>query len=194
MYRKDRKEEFYTRLSKKENYPARSVYKLKEINEKYKIFNPGDKVLDLGCYPGSWSLYISKIIGDKGVVVGVDIKEIKKFNRKNIIFLKKDILKLNKKDFEKNYQVVVSDLAPKTSGIKSVDVGRSLELSKKSFEIAKKVLNNKGNFICKIFEGELVDNYVKSLSYYFEFVKKFKPKAVTRKSKEFYVIGKSFKK
>src|SRR4030043_2018528 len=121
MYRKDRKQDFYTILAKKEGYPARSVYKLKEINEKYKIIKKGDGVLDLGCAPGSWLLYISQKIGDKGKVVGIDTEDIKITNKPNISFIKKNIFDLKKSDFKENFQAVVSDLAPKTSGLKFLD-------------------------------------------------------------------------
>ena len=86
MYRKDRQNEFYTTLARKQGFPARSIYKLKEINEKHKIIKEGDRVLDLGCAPGSWLLYISQKVGDKGKVIGVDIEEIKIPKKTNIIF------------------------------------------------------------------------------------------------------------
>jgi 23S rRNA (uridine2552-2'-O)-methyltransferase len=89
MYRKDRKQDFYTILAKKEGYPARSVYKLKEINEKYKIIKKGDSVLDLGCAPGSWLSYISQKVGNKGRAVGVDTEDIKITDKPNISFIKK---------------------------------------------------------------------------------------------------------
>jgi len=194
MYRKDRQNEFYTRLAKEENYPARSVYKLKEMDEKYHIIKPGDRVLDLGCSPGSWLLYLSQRVGDKGQVVGVDIEEVKIPKKTNIVFIKKDILDLQESDFKDKFEVVVSDLAPKTSGIKSLDSGKSLELAEKSFEIAKSVLVPEGNFVCKIFEGEENDEFFKRVGDSFAFAKRFKPKAVIKKSKEFYIIAKEYLK
>jgi len=193
MYRKDEKEDFYTRLAKKEGYPARSVYKLKEIDEKYKIFKKGEKVLDLGCSPGSWLIYISQKVGDKGMVVGIDMESVKIVDKPNILFIKKDIFDLKELDFKEKFQAVVSDLAPKTSGLKSLDAGRSLELSEKSFEIAKSVLLPDGNFVCKLFESESSDGFFKKVKRYFDSVKRFKPKAVVRGSKEFYIIAKGFK-
>ena len=193
MYRKDEKEDFYTRLAKKEGYPARSVYKLKEIDEKYKIFKKGEKVLDLGCSPGSWLIYISQKVGDKGMVVGIDMESVKIVDKPNILFIKKDVFTLKELDFKEKFQAVVSDLAPKTSGLKSLDAGRSLELSEKSFEIAKSVLLPDGNFVCKLFESESSDGFFKKVKRYFDSVKRFKPKAVVRGSKEFYIIAKGFK-
>ena len=193
MYRKDRKQDFYTILAKKEGYPARSVYKLKEINEKYKIIKKGDSVLDLGCAPGSWLLYISQKIGDKGRAVGIDTEDIKIADKSNISFIKKNIFNLEKSDFKKRFQAVVSDLAPKTSGLKFLDAEKSLELAEKSFEIAKSVLLPGGNFVCKIFESESSNELFKKVEEHFDFAKRLKPKAVVKASKEFYIIGRGFK-
>ena len=137
MYRKDRKNEFYTTLARKEGYPARSVYKLKEIDERYKIIRKGNRVLDLGSAPGSWLLYISQKVGDKGKVIGVDIEEIKIPQKTNIIFIKRSIFDLKESDFKDKFETVVSDLSSKTSGVKFLDAGKSLELAEKAFEIVK---------------------------------------------------------
>ena len=211
MYRKDRQNEFYTTLAKKDGYPARSVYKLREIDEKYKIIKKGDRVLDLGCAPGSWLLYISQKVGNKGKVVGVDIEEIKIPPKANIVFIKRSVLDLKvpilpskiehprwqiaigKSDFKDKFEAVVSDLSPKTSGIKFLDAGKSLELAEKSFEIAKSVLLPDGNFVCKIFESEASDDFFKKVEICFDFAKRFRPKAVIRESKEFYIIGRGFR-
>jgi len=196
MYRKNKINEFFTRKAKEEGYPARSVYKLKEIDEKYHLFKNGDKVLDLGCAPGSWLLYVASKIGSQGKVVGVDIKDIKIPLKENIIFIKKDVVDFEKsetKELNQKYQAVISDLAPSTSGIESVDTGKSLELCQKAFDIAKKVLAPGGNFICKIFEGELTNDFFKEVEKSFKFTKRFRPKAVIKRSKEFYIIGKGFK-
>ena len=195
MYRKDRKNEFYTERAKKEGYPARAVYKLKEIDEKYKIIKKGDRVLDLGCAPCSWLLYISQKIGEKGRVLGIDIEEIKIPVKENMVFLKEDImnLDLSLKELKDKYNVVVSDLAPKTSGIKSLDSRKSLELSEKAFELARKVLSKGGNFICKIFEGEFSDDFFKKVAKDFKSSKRFRPKSVIKGSKEFYIIAEGFK-
>jgi len=193
MYRKAKKEEFYTVLARKEGYPARSVYKLKEIDKKYKIIRKGDRVLDLGCAPGSWLLYISQKVGEKGRVIGIDIGDIKIAQKPNILFIKKSIFDLNNPDFKGKYRVVVSDLSPKTAGVKFLDAGKALELAKMAFEIAKSALLPGGNFICKIFEGESSGELFKEVSKYFEFTKRFRPKAIIKESKEFYIIGKGFK-
>jgi len=197
MYRKDRKEEPYTKRAKKEGYPARSVYKLKEIDEKYKIIKKGDNVLDLGCCPGSWLLYVSERIGDKGKTLGVDIKDAKIAAERNIFFLKKDIGSLEGSDFKafggKKCQVVLSDAMSKTTGIKSVDVASSFEVSRTALGICRKVLSKGGNFVCKMFESEFSQEFLEEVSLHFNFVKTFRPKAVVKGSREFYVIAKKFK-
>jgi len=193
MYRKDRKNEFYTTLARKEGYPARSVYKLKEIDERYKIIRKGNRVLDLGSAPGSWLLYISQKVGDKGKVIGVDIEEIKIPQKTNIIFIKRSIFDLKESDFKDKFETVVSDLSSKTSGVKFLDAGKSLELAEKAFEIVKSVLVPGGNFVCKIFQSELSDEFFKKVKNCFDFAKRIKPKAVIKKSKEFYIIGRGFR-
>ena len=194
MYRKYLKNEFYTRKAREEKYPARSVYKLKEIDDKYKIIKEGDKVLDLGCAPGSWLLYISQKVGNKGRAVGIDFEEIKIPLKPNIIFIKKDILEIELNELKREFNVVVSDLASSTSGIHFADVEKSLELAEKSFEIAKNVLVNGGNFVCKIFEGEGIDEFFKKVKQNFEFAKRFKPKASRKESREIYIVGKIYGK
>lgn len=195
MYRKDNKHEFYTRKAKEEGYPARSVYKLKEINDKFRIIRKNDVVLDLGCAPGSWILYISDAVGLRGRVLGVDIEDIKIAPRNNISFIKKDILGITE-DYLKTWRgkcdALVADLAPKTTGVISADVGKSLELSEKAFEIAKIVLRRGGNFVSKIFEGEGVGEFVKEVERHFEILKRVRPMAVIKHSKEFYIVAKRY--
>jgi 23S rRNA (uridine2552-2'-O)-methyltransferase len=194
MYRKGQKTEFYTELAKKQNYPARSVYKLKEINEKYGIFKNGQRVLDLGCAPGSWFLYISEKIGDSGNVVGVDIEDINIPLKKNMVFIKKSIFELKDLDTDnKKFDAIVSDMAPSTSGVKFVDAGKSLELVEESFKIVKLFLKPGGTFIFKIFESAETADFFKQIGQYFDFFKRFKPKAVIKQSKEFYIVAKGFK-
>jgi len=100
---------------------------------------------------------------------------------------------LKESDFKNKFNVVVSDLSPKTSGIKFMDAGRSLEMAEKAFEIAEKVLRPGGNFVCKIFKNELSDEFFGQMKNYFDFAQRFKPKAVIKKSKELYMIGKGFR-
>lgn len=188
-------QDYYFKKAKKEGYPARSVYKLKEIDERFHIFKPGDLVLDLGCFPGSWLLYIEKVIKPKGKVIGIDLKPITIPN--SSIFLQKDIFKLKTKEIQdllkKNnlpdkFNVIVSDLAPSTSGMKDVDSEHSLELIEKAFSFIPMLLKKEGSFVCKAFESNDVHFLAKKVSSFFRFFKMFKPKATRKRSKEMYVI------
>jgi 23S rRNA (uridine2552-2'-O)-methyltransferase len=132
-------------------------------------------------------------VGDRGKVIGVDEEEIKIPPKANINFIKKSIFDLKESDFIYKFQVVVSDLSPKTSGMKSLDAGKSMELAEESFEIAKSVLLPGGNFVCKIFENESTEDFFKKVKNCFDLAKRFKPKATIKTSKEFYIIGRGFK-
>ena len=196
MYRKDKKDEFYTRKAREEKYPARSVYKLKEIDEKYKLIKKGDRVLDLGAAPGSWMIYVSRQIGENGEVVGVDISDLKISLAPNMIFVQKDVVDLKVEKFtepKKQFDLVLSDLAPKTTGMKSVDAINSLLLCDKALVIAKLVLKKGGSFVCKIFEGNMTEKFFKEIKKEFKFAKAFRPKAVLKGSKEIYMIGMGYK-
>src|SRR3989338_1633327 len=132
------------------------------------------------------------LIWDALRVLGFYIDDIKIELAKNIFFEKKDVMEEILK--EKNFDLVVSDLAPKTTAIKNVDSGKSLELCVRAFEIAKIVLMPSGNFVCKIFEGSESDDFFKEIKKDFNFSTRFKPKAVLRQSKEIYIIAKDFNK
>lgn len=201
--------DFYTKKARQENYPARSVYKLKEIDGHFQLVKKGDKVLDLGAAPGSWLMYLSKQVGESGLVIAVDIVDLAIFLPSNAKFFKQDILAagINFTSLFTNLQplqsirppggrkfnVVLSDLAPQTSGIRSNDVASSLELCQKAWQIAQDVLIAGGHFVCKVFEGQGADNFVKQLKPYFQIVKKAKPQAIRKHSKEFYLVAIGYK-
>ena len=180
-------QDFYARKAKELGYPARSVFKFKEIDDRYKIIKKKDSVLDLGCAPGSWLLYLSE---KAKKVTGVDIQDINIELKDNISFIKKNIEEF---DIGEKFNVIVSDLAPSTSGIKAVDAHKSLMFCEKAFELAQKLLVPHGNFVCKIFAGEGVDEFIKELKKKFKLVKCLTPKAVRKESKEFYIIAKDYK-
>lgn len=191
--KKNTYEDFYFQKAKQENYPARSVYKLKEIEEKYQLFKKGDNVLDLGCAPGSWLIYISDKIGEQGTVMGIDTQSVNIPLKKNMQFMKADVLNLDEIEFLLDYyDVIVSDLAPSTSGIRSLDAEKSLELCEKVFEIVQNHLRPGGNFVCKIFESESSEALFKKIKQKFEFTKKFRPQTVRKGSREYYIIGKKY--
>lgn len=193
MYRKDKKHEYYTVKANKEGYPARSVYKLQDIDQKYGLLKKGDKVLDLGAAPGSWMQYIATKIGERGFVLGIDIQDIEIELKPNMRFLKKDMRELDSTYWERGeYDAVVSDAAPSTSGVPSLDAGRSFELASKAFEIAYSALKPKGNFLTKIFDGEYTGDFHREIQKNFSSVKRYRPKAVTKQSRELYIIARNF--
>ena len=193
MYRKDNKTEHYTVKANREGYPARSVYKLKDIDEKYRFLKKGDRILDLGAAPGSWMKYIAAKVGEKGLVVGIDIQNIEIPLLPNMRFLKKDMRELDAAYWKRGeYDAVVSDAAPFTSGVPSLDAGRSFELASKAFEIACSVLKRKGSFLTKIFDGEYTGDFHREIQKNFSSVKRYRPKATTKQSRELYIIARDF--
>jgi 23S rRNA (uridine2552-2'-O)-methyltransferase len=183
-----------TLKAKKENYPARSVYKLKEIQAKFKVIKQGDSVIDLGCSPGSWLLFAGQCVGNKGSVLGIDLKKIDIKLPRNIKAFVGDILdtpsQLN--DFaEKGCDVVLSDMAPATTGRKDVDAARSFELCETALNCAVKCLRPKGSFVCKIFQGSEFKEFEKRIKKEFKISKIFKPDSCRKASKEIYIIGKN---
>lgn len=182
--------DFYTRKSREEGYYARSVYKLKQINQKYNLIKRRDKVLDLGCSPGGWIQASLEIIGPEGFVIGIDLSPVRKIEAKNFRFIKSDIIEVK---IEEIFDVVLSDMAPKTTGTRELDQERSYDLAKTALETAKKHLKEGGNFLCKIFQGPRYQEFLDEVKQSFEFIKTVKPEASKQQSKEMYVIGKCLK-
>lgn len=177
----------YYHKAKKFNYRARSAFKLMDINKKYNIINKNDDVLDLGCWPGGWLQVARKLT--KARVVGIDINEIKPIE--NVEFYKGDINHVIKL-VEGKFDVVLSDMAPKTTGNINMDTDLSIELAESALKIAEKKLNEKGNFVVKVFQGKDFQRYYNLLKKKFSFVKSFKPMSSRKRSKETYVICKGF--
>lgn len=188
----------YFNKAKSENFLARSVYKLEEIDEKYKILKPGMQVVDFGYHPGSWIQYVSRVIGDNGTVVGIDIRELNKqlTGIKNVRVYQKDIFDihdLGQLGVDGPFDVVLSDMAPNTTGIKSLDQDRSLNLVESVFGLLPRFLKPGGNFVIKVFDSQFAQNYLKEQKGLFNEFHFLKPKSTRSVSKEFFVIGKNFK-
>jgi 23S rRNA (uridine2552-2'-O)-methyltransferase len=188
----------YFNKAKDENFFARSVYKLEEIDAKYKVLKPGMQVVDFGYHPGSWIQYTSQVIGDKGQVVGIDIRELNKklSGVQNVRVYEKDIFDihdLTQLGVEKPFDVVLSDMAPNTTGIKSLDQDRSLSLVESVFGLLPRFLSPGGNFVIKVFDSQHAQNYLKEQKNIFSEFHYLKPKSTRSVSKEFFVIGKNFK-
>ncbi len=184
--------DYYTRKAKEENWLARSVYKLQEIDKRVNLIKKGDKVLDMGCYPGSWSQYCLKKVGKKGFVTGIDVKEPERLKAENFLFIKADIFKLDPVWLKEKIgiqDVLLSDMAPNTTGIDNVDVIRSLALANRAFEFVFYLLKKGGNFVCKVFEGEGFIDFRKKVSLYFDKTRLIKPKSTRKNSREIFIIG-----
>lgn len=189
----------YFKKAKKENFLARSVYKLEEIDQKYAVLREGDKVVDLGYHPGSWIQYTSQKVGPKGGVIGIDIRPLNKklAHLKNVQLLEMDAFTVTKPEDlggDGYFDVVLSDMAPNTTGIRSVDQDRSLALVEKVFEILPVFLKENGNLVIKVFDSQGAQDYLKSQKHLFEKLNFLKPKSTRSVSKEFFVIGKKYLK
>lgn len=180
----------YVRQSKVDGYRARSAYKLIEINDKFKIFKNQMHVVDIGAAPGSWSQYVSKIIKN-GKIISIDLKEIESIG--NTIQIKgdftEDLVQNQIKDkLENNADVVMSDMAVNTTGIKDIDSIQTGELCKAAMLFAKDIMTKKGFFISKIFMGSTFNEIVALAKKIFREVKVFKPKSSRKDSKESFII------
>jgi 23S rRNA (uridine2552-2'-O)-methyltransferase len=187
----DAKRDYYRISAKNEGYRSRSAYKLKQINDSYRILRPSDKVIDLGCAPGGWLQVILKQVGSSGQVIGVDLHEVLPIEGAAIL----------QGDIEDHHisnrlselmnckaDVVVSDLAPNLTGIWSVDHARQISLNRSAYSVVQKVLRKGGSAIFKIFEGELANPFKMELKNSFEKILLSKPHASRQKSSEFYFI------
>jgi len=180
----------YVRQSKVDGYRARSAYKLIEIDEKFKIFKGGISVIDIGAAPGSWSQYVEKT-AKSGRLISIDLKEMEPIG--NTIQIKGDfteeiIQEEIKKHLKDKIDVVISDMAVNTTGIKNIDSIQTGELCIQAMIFAKDQLKNNGYFISKIFMGGTFNEIVSEGKKYFKEVKVFKPKSSRKDSKESFVI------
>ena len=189
------KRDVYVRLSKVEGYRARSAYKLIEIDEKFNIFKGGMCVLDIGAAPGSWSQYASKVVKN-GKIISVDLKYMREI--KNTIQIEGDFTDSDTQAQIKNYitkklDVVMSDMAVNTTGIKNLDSIQTGELCKEAMIFSKDIISEKGFFISKMFMGGTFNEIVALGKKFFREVKVFKPKSSRKDSKESFIICKNLR-
>lgn len=190
--------DFYFKKAKKENFVARSVFKLQEIDERFRLLQPGMQILDLGAAPGSWSQYASQKIGNSGKVLGIDLQPIR-LTIPNVKFINADMRDLNlpklfaEFKFTDLFDVVMSDMAPKTTGIRVTDQARSKELCDIALEVALRHLAPGGAFIAKLFHSEEFEKFRDSLRKYFETVNVLRPKSTRKASKEIFFIAQGMK-
>lgn len=207
--RYDRHDTYY-RKAKQEGYLARSIYKLEEIDAQFKLIHKGNSVLDLGCAPGSWMQYVVKRVDPArgGRAVGVDVLPARVSFPAHVRIMQADVFELQIADFlptgvpevdpetgvpNRPFDVILSDMAPNTTGIRSVDQARSFALSERALEVVDRLLKPGGRFCIKIFEGGDMPDYLKACRARFREVKIRRPKGTREGSIETYVVGLGFK-
>jgi 23S rRNA (uridine2552-2'-O)-methyltransferase len=193
-------QDHYFKRARKEGYPARSVYKLEEVQQKYRFLKKGDRVLDLGCQPGSWSMYAAKAVGPGGLVVGVDLnrgKGIYMTGGARIQIIQGDIMDDGVVETIgevcDSFSAVISDMAPHTTGNKWADQQQSLRLCRRALRLASALLRKNGAFYCKVFEGEDFKGFLSEVKRYFDSAKVVKPKSSRPESREVFILATAFK-
>jgi 23S rRNA (uridine2552-2'-O)-methyltransferase len=182
----------YRKRAQAEGYVARAIYKLKEVDEKYHLFKAGQRVLDLGCSPGSWLQYIGSRIGPRGLVVGIDVNPLEIKVAPPLYFMQAEIGSIDFKTLtaiSPVFDVVVSDMAPKTTGMRQVDQQRSLDLAWAAWEWAEKLLHRGGHFLVKVFEGPDTGSLMALLKANFKSCRPVKPAGSRPASREIYLLG-----
>jgi 23S rRNA (uridine2552-2'-O)-methyltransferase len=188
------KPDYYWKKSKQEGYPARSVFKLQEIQEKHRVLKPGNRVLDLGASPGSWSLFILDLLAGNGSVTGVDLKtpDQRLTSRRNFRFIQGDFTQEAVVGLILEgapYDCIVSDAAPSTTGNRTLDTARSSEIARQVLIVCEKALAPGGNCLLKIFQGGEEKEILDRMHDLFAISRAFKPKASRSNSMETYYIG-----
>ncbi len=184
--------DFYVRESKAKGFRSRSAFKLMEINKKFNFINNSTILLDLGSSPGGWSQVAGKII-KKGKILAIDIKDMEKIDK--VEFINADIdneetLKKIQSYFNKEFDVVISDIAANTTGNKNLDSYKTGELCIKSMNLAKSILQENGVFLSKLFMGSIYKEIYEKAKKYFKLVRTYKPESSRKESKEIYIYCK----
>jgi 23S rRNA (uridine2552-2'-O)-methyltransferase len=190
----NRKREFYYRKAKAENYRSRATYKLVQADQKYQFIKRNDIIVDLGAAPGGWIQAARKITGKNGFVLGVDLKSIEPFAQEYIRTIVADMTETDTVQqilsfLPRKADVVISDAAPNITGVWDVDHARQIDLATKALEIAQSILLPSGNFFVKVFEGDLLNDFIQMVKSKFEIVKIVKPQASRAKSSEMYILA-----
>lgn len=184
----------YFKKAKQENYPARSVYKLKDMDKRFQIFKKGQKILDLGAVPGSWTLFASERVGSRGSVMAVDKKDLDIDLPKHVYFVQSDLFDPSEEfssylDFFGQFDVVLSDMAPETTGIKERDQTKSIEMAEKGRELGAKYLQIGGTMLLKVFSGPDLEEFHSRLKQDFKRLKTYKPAGSRSESMECFLLG-----
>jgi 23S rRNA (uridine2552-2'-O)-methyltransferase len=184
--------DYYRSRARAEGYVARAVYKLKEVDEKYRLLKPGQRVLDLGCSPGSWLQYIASRVGPGGLVLGVDVSPLAIEVAPPLHFVQGEAASIDLEAIRAVspvFDVVLSDLAPKTTGQRQVDQQRSLELAHLAWDWARQLLREGGHFLVKVFEGPDTAALAAVLKKNFSGCRRIKPAGSRPASRELYFLG-----
>ena len=196
-----REKDFYFHKAKKENYPARSVYKLEEAQRKHRFLRPRQRVLDLGCHPGSWSLYAAGIVGAGGAVVGVDLQRAGQLPQKPDaeihrlcydVFSEELLAALHKQ--WPGFHVLLSDMAPATTGSPYADHQQSLRLCHRVVDLAQSLLHDRGTLYCKVFQGEDFPAFFRQCKPLFAELKVLKPQSSRQESREVFLLGLEYRR
>jgi len=195
---RERKREYYYKKAKEEKFRSRAAYKLLQAVEKRRFIKPGDVVVDLGAAPGGWIQASRKIVGSKGFVLGVDLNPIQPMDQPNIRTLIDDVtdpqtVEQIRQLLPRPADAVISDVSPNISGVWELDHARQIDLAQQSLRIATSILRPKGSFFAKVFQGDMLNDFVREVKRHFAFVKLVKPKASRAKSAELYVLGMNFR-
>jgi 23S rRNA (uridine2552-2'-O)-methyltransferase len=190
----DRKRDYYYQKAKAENYRSRATYKLSQTVRTYRFIRRGNVVVDLGAAPGGWIQAARKVSGKTGFVLGVDLKPIAPFPQdyiRTIVlnFAEPNAVKQIMDFLPRKADVVLSDASPNISGIWEVDNARQIDLAIQALKVALDVLRPSGNFFVKVFEGNMLQGFVKTVKKHFEVIKIVKPKASRPKSSEMYLLA-----
>ncbi len=182
----------YTHKAKQENYAARSVYKLQEIQKKHRILERGQRVLDLGSAPGSWLQFAARTVGPDGRLVGIDLKPVTAAVPENVTVITGDVADLSDHLAAlalPRFDVVLSDMAPATTGNRRVDEARSVGLCEAALAVADEVLAEGGHFVCKIFQGGDTKAFTDAVRSRFSRQTATRPQSTRKASREVFVIG-----
>ena len=187
----------FVKLSQKEGYRSRAVYKLKEIDDKDKLIKPGSVVIDLGAAPGGWSQYVARKLNGKGRILALDILPMEAVDGVELIqgdFLEQAVFdQLLQQLGDDRPDLVISDMAPNMSGMQAVDIPRAMYMAELALDLARQVLKPGGGFLVKVFQGEGFDGYMNSLKLHFSRLVMRKPKASRNRSREIYALATGFK-
>ncbi|MDH5701725.1 MAG: RlmE family RNA methyltransferase [Candidatus Bathyarchaeota archaeon] len=195
---KERKREYYYRKAKEEKFRSRAAYKLLQAVKKHEFIKPGYVVVDLGAAPGGWTQASRRIVGSSGFVLGIDLKRVEPIDLPNVRTVTGDVTDSQitqsiRELLPRSPNVIISDVSPNISGVWELDHARQIDLARQSLRIATSVLRPRGNFFVKVFQGDMLHDFVEEVKHYFSFVKLIKPKASRAKSSELYVLGINFR-